>query len=207
MKVKGLSKEQAVEKLELLRKQVAFNNKLNKFVRSFRKEHNITWDNFNGFHSEPTEEMRNAMMDILTKDSLEDLSWMTTSMKQEYARDVRSIFGQVYSVAVNTYILKDIKDLESYIKTLEQVEQETTQASETTEEDSDLDFKVEFDTDNTRINLFFDYIPSEQQRAILKHRGFKWSRYLGAWTRQLTTDAKHSLELVKKELKELDNQN
>ena len=41
MKLKGLSKEQAEEQVELLRKRIEFNNKLNAFVRKFRKEHDI----------------------------------------------------------------------------------------------------------------------------------------------------------------------
>lgn len=203
MKVKGLSKEEAVQKLELIKKQVDFNNKLNKFVRNFRKEHNITWDNFNGFHDEPTEEMKNAMVDILTKDSLEDLSWMPTGMKREYAKDTTSIFGQTYSVAVNTYLLKDIKDLESYIKTLETIETEEN----INDSIEDLDFKVERDIPNTRINLYFDYIPSDEERKILKHNGFKWSRFLGAWTRQLTTAAEKSLSTVISQFKELNKEN
>ena len=202
MKLKGLSKEEAIQKLELIKKQVDFNNKLNKFVRKFRKEHNISRENFNGYWDTPTPEMQEAMKDILINNSLEDLSWMPTTMKREYAKDTASIFGNVYSIAVNTYLLKDIKDLENYIKTLDEVE--TKEQTETTSEE-DLDFKIERDIPNTRLNLFFEYVPSEEERAILKHNGFKWSRYLGAWTRQLTPNAEYSLEKVKEEFKNLSN--
>lgn len=203
MKVKGLSKEEAIQKLELIKKQVDFNNKLNKFVRKFRKEHNISRENFNGCWDTPTPEMQEAMKDILIKDSLGDLSWMPTIMKREYAKDTASIFGNVYSIAVNTYLLKDIKDLESYIETLETIDTEEN----INDSIEDLDFKVERDIPNTRINLYFDYIPSDEERKILKHNGFKWSRFLGAWTRQLTTAAEKSLSTVISQFKELNKEN
>lgn len=203
MKLKGLSKEQAEKELELLKKRTAFNNNLNKFVRKFRKEHNISRENFNGYWDAPTPEMQEAMKDILINNSLEDLSWMPTIMKREYAKDTASIFGQTYSVAVNTYLLKDIKDLESYIKTLETIDTEKNINGSI----EDLDFKVERDIPNTRINLYFDYIPSDEERKILKHNGFKWSRFLGAWTRQLTTAAEKSLSTVISQLAELNKEN
>lgn len=203
MKLKGLSKEQAEKELELLKKRTAFNNNLNKFVRKFRKEHNISSENFNGYWDVPTPEMQEAMKDILINNSLEDLSWMPTIMKREYAKDTASIFGQTYSVAVNTYLLKDIKDLESYIKTLETIDTEKN----INDSIEDLDFKVERDIPNTRINLYFDYIPSDEERKILKHNGFKWSRFLGAWTRQLTTTAEKSLSTVISQFKELNKEN
>lgn len=35
-----------------------------------------------------------------------------------------------------------------------------------------------------RIQFIFDDIPSEEVRSQLKHNGFHWSRYEGAWQRQ-----------------------
>lgn len=55
----------------------------------------------------------------------------------------------------------------------------------------ELDFKdIEFtggkailNKEVNRIQIIFDNIPSEEVRNILKHRGFKWSRYEQAWQR------------------------
>lgn len=206
MKLKGLSKEQAEEQVELLRKRIEFNNKLNAFVRKFRKEHDIGFfaDNnanirFNGFHDEPLPEMRDAMRDIFINNSLGDLSWMSLDLKRKYIKDTSAIFGRVYSAATNDYLLKDLHDGENYLKTLASIEEKP--AAEV--EDDKLPFKIEHDFENTRINLYFDYIPSEEERAILKHRGFKWSPSRKAWTRQLTSEAEKSLELVKSDFKKL----
>jgi hypothetical protein len=43
-----------------------------------------------------------------------------------------------------------------------------------------------------RLQLFFDEKPSEQQRAVLKAGGFKWSPSQDAWHRQLTDNAIYS---------------
>ena len=55
----------------------------------------------------------------------------------------------------------------------------------------ELDFKdIEFtggkailNKEINRIQILFDNKPSEEIRNILKHRGFKWSRYEQAWQR------------------------
>lgn len=44
-------------------------------------------------------------------------------------------------------------------------------------------------TDENRLQLFFDEIPSEEQRGVLKSNGFRWSRYNKAWQRQLNANA------------------
>lgn len=44
-------------------------------------------------------------------------------------------------------------------------------------------------TDNNRLQLFFDEKPSEEQRITLKHNGFHWSPSEGAWQRQLNDNA------------------
>lgn len=59
------------------------------------------------------------------------------------------------------------------------------------EELEELDFKdIEFtggkailNREVNRIQIIFDDKPSEEVRNILKHRGFKWSRYENAWQR------------------------
>lgn len=43
--------------------------------------------------------------------------------------------------------------------------------------------KVIHNKDINRIQFIFDDIPNDELRRILKHRGFKWSRYEKAWQR------------------------
>lgn len=51
---------------------------------------------------------------------------------------------------------------------------------------NDIDFnggKVIHNKAVNRIQIFFNDVPNEEVRNILKHRGFKWSRYEKAWQR------------------------
>ncbi len=198
MRTKDMTKEQALKAIELLKHQIEFNNKLNAFVRKFRKEHNIghAYEDgkvqFNGYWDEPTSEMKEAMKSILLDNAIEDLSWMPNSMKKRYAEDCNHIFGQVYSCAVNTYLLKDLHDCEKYIETFDN-------AQENNSEENEL-FRVERDTETNRINLYFDGIPSAEVRSVIKHNGFRWSPNYKCWTRQLTSEAELSLNRIKKEL-------
>lgn len=185
---KNISKEQAEEMVSYLRKRVDFNNLLNKHVRKFMKDK----PHFNGYHDEPTEEMRNDLLLILSGNALCDMSWMDLGDKKEYASYCREIYGQVYSPAVNTYILERIHRLEKHIETLTSAE-----GSEKEEHDG---FSVERDLGQNRVNIRFDDIPDYETRAILKSNGFRWSPYMTAWTRTLTDNAEHSLRKVIDEL-------
>lgn len=184
MKTKGMSKRATINEIELLKKRIDFNNRLNKEVRKFMKDKG----KFNGYHDEPTLEM----IDFLNSKLKEEMDWMPLNMRMAYIGDVSAIFGQVYSASVNTYLLKDLHDCEAHLKEIESAEQETTENNEL--------FRVERDIENTRLNLYFDGKPEEEVRSALKHRGFKWSPYLQAWTRQLTRDAEVSLNLLKRDL-------
>lgn len=185
---KNISKEQAEEMVSYLRKRVDFNNLLNKHVRKFMKDK----PHFNGYHDEPTEEMRNDLLLILSGNALCDMSWMDLGDKKEYASYCREIYGQVYSPAVNTYILERIHRLEKHIETLSSAEGAT--------KEEHGDFTVERDLESNRVNIRFDSIPEPEVRATLKSNGFRWSPYLSAWTRTLTGNAEYSLSKVIKEL-------
>lgn len=62
-------------------------------------------------------------------------------------------------------------------------------------------FRVVENTEIMRLQIFFDEKPDQDARNILKKNGFKWSPKNGCWQRQLTDNARHSLERIKKELK------
>ena len=52
------------------------------------------------------------------------------------------------------------------------------------------------DLDDNRLRLIFDGKPSQEIRTLLKQRGFRWSRYHGAWQRQITNAAEFAAQCV-----------
>jgi len=52
--------------------------------------------------------------------------------------------------------------------------------------------RVEANTEMNRLQLFFDKEPGEQQRALLKIYGFRWTPSQNAWQRQLSDKAIHA---------------
>lgn len=182
MKVKDLDRDATIKMIEMFKKRVEFNNELNSFVRKFMKERHL--ESFNGYHDMPTDEMISVLQSML--DSQE---WMSDKLKLAYRSDCSAIFGQVYGPQVNRYILKDLHDLEKHLDEIEK-------ASQNRDEENEM-FRVERDLNHNRLNLFFKEIPCFEARTILKRSGFKWSPYLGAWTRQLNDKAEKSLENLK----------
>ena len=61
-------------------------------------------------------------------------------------------------------------------------------------------FKVVENTENMRLQIFFDDKPDAEVRSVLKSNGFKWAPSQEAWQRQLTNNARYALQSVIKEL-------
>lgn len=59
------------------------------------------------------------------------------------------------------------------------------------------------DTEDNRICFVFDGKPTEEIRAILKARAFKWSPTRGAWVRQITANALYAAKEIKAKLNEV----
>ena len=57
--------------------------------------------------------------------------------------------------------------------------------------------RVVANTENNRLQVFFDEKPDEEVRAALKGQGFRWARSEGAWQRQLTDNAIYAARAVK----------
>jgi len=187
MKTKQLSKEETVKLIELTQNRIELNNRVNKFAREYMKKNNVT--NFNGWHDAPRPGMIEALKEFLANET-----WMPEEMKRAYLRDTSAIFAQTYSVAVNTYVRNDLKDLEAHLQEIESAVEKTEENHE------EFGFNVVRDVEDTRMNLFFDSIPDEQVRDILKTNGFKWAPSIQAWTRQLTPNAEYSLKRVLQQL-------
>ena len=69
----------------------------------------------------------------------------------------------------------------------------------TTEKEYDF-FTVVENTEIMRLQILFDGKPEPEVRDILKSNGFKWAPSQNAWQRQLTSNAKYSLDRVIKQL-------
>lgn len=65
--------------------------------------------------------------------------------------------------------------------------------------------KVICNTDVNRIQFIFDTIPDEKVRDILKHRGFKWSRYEKAWQRLYNKNSIRATRWVLDEISKIDD--
>jgi len=72
-------------------------------------------------------------------------------------------------------------------------------AAESREEDHGAFTLVE-DTEANRVRLVFEDKPSEDVRALLKRSGFRWSRYEGAWQRQLNAAGRAAAQAVVRQL-------
>lgn len=59
--------------------------------------------------------------------------------------------------------------------------------------------EVKENTELMRLQLIFEEKPSEEVRAMLKAHGFRWSPKNSAWQRQLTNNARYSLNQIRKE--------
>lgn len=90
-----------------------------------------------------------------------------------------------------------IHRVEERLKELKAVKEEGTKESE------NPFFRVVENTENMRLQLFFDEKPETEVRELLKKNGFKWAPSHGAWQRQLTENAKYALKAVLKHLQEM----
>ena len=64
-------------------------------------------------------------------------------------------------------------------------------------------FQFEVNTDENRVRFFFDGIPSQEVRTLLKRNGFKWARSVGAWQRQATQNGMATADYIKPQVVEL----
>lgn len=88
----------------------------------------------------------------------------------------------------------NIHRIEDRLKSLKSAKEKGTQ------EIQNQFFKVVENTENMRLQLFFEGKPEPEVREILKSNGFKWAPSQGAWQRQLTSNAKYALKQVIKKL-------
>lgn len=61
--------------------------------------------------------------------------------------------------------------------------------------------------EENRVRLIFDGKPSDDVRALLKSRGFRWSPRAGAWQRQLNNAGRYAAQFVLEKLQALQSDN
>lgn len=103
-----------------------------------------------------------------------------------------------YSLSNNNANIKRVRDRLEGLK--------KTKSRETTEQEIDLDglgFTLKENTEEMRIQIFFEGKPEPEVRDVLKGEAFKWSPRNGCWQRQLTDNARAATRRVIKKLKEM----
>lgn len=84
----------------------------------------------------------------------------------------------------------NIRRVEDRLQSLKSAKEKGTQETE------NKFFRVVENTEIMRLQIFFDDKPDAEVREILKANGFRWAPSLSAWQRQLTSNAKYSLNRV-----------
>lgn len=92
---------------------------------------------------------------------------------------------------------QEIHRLKNRLQSLKKAKETPTQESENEY------FKIVRNSEVMRLQLFFDDIPTEEIRTILKHHGFKWSGKNKAWQRHLNSNSEYALKYVLEKLEEL----
>ena len=80
------------------------------------------------------------------------------------------------------------------IKRIERRIAQLTARTGTTQQWEFEGFTVVANTEENRLQILYPGKPSEEVRTTLKAHGFRWSRYQGAWQRQLNNAAIHNAE-------------
>lgn len=123
---------------------------------------------------------------------------ITNTLKKE----INFLIRQGYDPCISTTNMNaEIRRLKERLKGLQRIKAEGTTEATTADEDGNELFKVIKNTEIMRLQLIFDGKPTDEVREILKKNGFKWSPKNGAWQRQLTDNALHSLKRVNEEIK------
>jgi len=63
--------------------------------------------------------------------------------------------------------------------------------------DENSNYRIEYDTQEDRVKIIFNGMPSAQAREWLKKNGFRWSPRNKAWQRQITDNARRAVEQFK----------
>lgn len=95
-----------------------------------------------------------------------------------------------------TNMNQELQRLKARLETIKKAKSTETTEHTATNASGEKLFDVVQNKELMRLQLFFDGIPDENTRNILKSNGFKWAPSQKAWQRQLTENALYSLKRV-----------
>lgn len=113
---------------------------------------------------------------------------------QEQKQQIKQREHQWYELP---YINKEIKRIKDRIQELEELDEINFE---------DITFKggkVVHNKEINRVQIVFDTKPNEEIRDILKHSGFKWSRYENAWQRLFNKNSIYVTERVLEQIQKI----
>lgn len=97
--------------------------------------------------------------------------------------------------------LKVAQNIQILTAILEEWKAKLAETKESTEQEIN-GVRIVENTEENRLQLFFDGKPAPEIISILKHNAFKWSPRFKAWQRILTPNAKFALNKILAEIKE-----
>lgn len=128
-------------------------------------------------------------------DLLKDMGYTDEQIKELRAPDFCGRIGYPdYALQNNN---ANIHRIEDRLKCLKATKEKGTLETE------NQFFKVVENTENMRLQLFFEDKPEPEVREVLKSNGFRWAPSQEAWQRQLTNNARYSLKRVIEQLKKM----
>ncbi len=137
------------------------------------------------------------MKDIETgNDLLREMGYSEENIKELRTPDYIGCIG--YPPYLLTNNNQNIHRIEGRLKHLKEVKEK----GDSEQNYSDLGFTLKENTEDMRIQLFFEGKPEPEIRDILKSKAFKWSPKNGCWQRQLTNNAKYATKRVIEEIRQ-----
>lgn len=125
---------------------------------------------------------------------------LSTEIAEKIDKDIENSYykeKQPFSNRILKSNLNHIEKLKSEIEAIVNLKNDATMY-----DNKNNGIKIVKNSEIMRIQIFFDKIPNEEIRNILKKYAFKWSPTNKAWQRQLTQNGIHATEHLINKLKE-----
>ena len=84
---------------------------------------------------------------------------------------------QSWVLSNNNGSIKQVRDRIEKLESIGKIQSETIKIGEVT---------IEINSEDNRVELYFPDKPSEEFRKLIKQKGFRWSRFKGAWQKQIS---------------------
>lgn len=129
-------------------------------------------------------------------DLLREMGYSEENIKELRTPDYIGRIG--YPPYLLTNNNQNIHRIEARLKQLKEVKEK----GDFEQDYSELGFTLKENTEDMRIQLFFEGKPEPEIRDILKSHAFKWSPKNGCWQRQLTNNAKYATKRVVEQIRQ-----